>query len=121
MKLSKRRLKEIISEELDLLEVADEDESLKATSFDLFDRSTQEPSVTDLDTLIEEVAISVGEAGNQLARALATLEVITEEPHKLGSFVALRTRVKMAQLSIEDVMEKFVRSKENFDQFREEE
>jgi hypothetical protein len=113
MKLTKHRLKEIISEELDSLEEA-------TNSFDLFDRSGEDQT-TDLDTLIDEVAISIGEAGNQLAAALETLGAITREPHKRGEFVALQTRVKMAQLSIEDVMEKFVRSKENFDQFREEE
>ena len=52
-------------------------------------------------------------------------EIISEELDSLeeatNSFDPLQTRVKMAQLSIEDVMEKFVRSKENFDQFREEE
>ena len=112
MKLTKHRLKEIISEELDSLDEA-------TTSFDLFDRSGQ-PRETDPQDLIDDVAVFIGEAGNQLAGALETLGALTSDPHKIGEFVALQTRVKMAQLAIEDVMERFVKSKQNFDRWREE-
>jgi len=106
MKLTKHRLKQLISEELDLIVETNGEEGGKTTSFDLFDRSPRGPA-TELDDLIDLSGKAIKDAIRNIEEAQSLLVTLTEEPHKVGAFVALRTRARMVDNALEDLLERY--------------
>jgi|10_taG_2_1085330.scaffolds.fasta_scaffold89237_3 glutamyl-tRNA reductase len=100
MKLSKERLKQIINEEMRRLDEI-------------------EDSVTAND-LVDHLRESIKSSMSELDKARRILEKLTREPHKLGSFVALQTRARMSNRSLEDLLERFEIAQGNYLRFKEE-
>ena len=91
MKLTKHRLKEIISQELESLD---------------------EP-VAELDELIELSGKAIKDAIAKIEEAQSLLAALTEEPHNVGEFVALQTRARMVDNALEDLLERYTISVAN--------
>ena len=97
MKLTKHRLKQLISEELDLM---------AETNGGHYERSESDPA-TELDDLIELSGRAIKDAIAKIEEAQSLLAALTEEPHKVGAFVALRTRARMVDNALEDLLERY--------------
>jgi len=108
MKLTKHRLKQLISEELDLMaETNGEGSQLREGGYaGHYERSESDPA-TELDDLIELSGRAIKDAIAKIEEAQSLLAALTEEPHKVGAFVALRTRARMVDNALEDLLERY--------------
>jgi len=98
MKLTKHRLKEIIGQELEAMD---------------------DPA-SELEDLIGLSGKAIKEAIAKIEEVQSLLAALTDEPHKVGEFVALRTRARMVDNALEDLLERYTIAVGNAMRWREE-